>query len=178
MSDEQSGRSKKPERTPEEKAAARARQIANLRPWGPDNPPPKSAGRPKGVREAFLAATDNGADVIRTLVDLMKHAERESVRHDAAKTVGERIWGRPVETQVLLDATQAAGAGLTVDPHALEALARALLPGLAPGLAPGQTLARLPETVDAAPISAGTQNLDSDAMRQLAQVPESTEPID
>jgi hypothetical protein len=119
-----------------QREARRKRGLANLRPpWGPNNPPPRSPGRPAGVIRRIDALTRDGDDIIEFFVSVMLKGEtldgrkvraRDSI--EAAKELMIRKFGKPVDTSVIIDATQAASEGLSLESGALAALAQALLP--------------------------------------------------
>ena len=42
-----------------------------------------------------------GADIVTTLVHLMNHSRRDSVRLDAATYLADRLWGKPMQTHLV-----------------------------------------------------------------------------
>lgn len=121
--------SSKPSEQPEKEASGRAAHLApyKFKPGHSGNP----RGRPKSVRERVAEMTRQGQDMLECLHSAVlgtMDGIRPRDQIEASKILMERLWGKPVETQVLVDATSAAAEGAGMPPDALELLARAMLP--------------------------------------------------
>ena len=65
---------------------------------------PGQSGNPGGrpnVALLFLDATQSCEQVVGTLVHLMLHSRRDSVRLDAATYIADRIWGKPLQGHIV-----------------------------------------------------------------------------
>ena len=68
----------------------------SLKPWKPGqsgNP----AGRPKGSLDLQALARTHTKEALNTLIELMRHADKDSVRVMAADKVLDRAWGRAAQ---------------------------------------------------------------------------------
>lgn len=119
------------------KAAARARSTANLVPIQRGqtlNP----GGRPRGIRRRLADLTNDGEDILAMWVQAMKGSlpdGRPVKAHDSLEVsyeLANRLWGKAVETQVLIDGTRQGTESDGLPPELLAVLARALLPSQAP----------------------------------------------
>jgi hypothetical protein len=89
-----------PQTEEERRAAARARGLANLRPWKKGQPSANPGGRPKGLASKIREMTGNGADLLEFYRkvwqgELKGFSGRD--RLEAAKRLEERGWGKSPE---------------------------------------------------------------------------------
>lgn len=103
--------------------------------WRKGEPSANPGGRPSGVRERIRQMTHGGEDILLFLQGLVIGREKATmnVRLDAARELGNRLWGRPVDTTVQIEAnSQNAAARLDLPPNILESIAQLASPDPTP----------------------------------------------
>ena len=63
------------------------------------NGSPNPGGRPKALKDVIALAREKGPAAIATLTKLMTSAKDDRVRLEAAKTILERGFGRPISAR-------------------------------------------------------------------------------
>ena len=66
--------------------------------WTKGGPSPNPGGRPRSLRSIVLERTNNGLEIIETWIDLMRNSHSQKIRIQAADSLADRAWGKPVQS--------------------------------------------------------------------------------
>lgn len=122
----------------ERKAAARAKRLANLKPWKKGQ-----SGNPKGMEKGYwqrMKAAAERAGVVEYWVRNVRGENpraTEDIRMRSAVELANRAWGKPLDTQVQLRIGENGDSGAPQLGNALESLARILSGESAPQIVEG-----------------------------------------